>query len=83
LAPTVGIAATGFCYSGGILQKDHQILRLPAAVARLLQQIHPLQIDFIINKQTIFIEPKNCSSHQCRVQHQQRVPSKKKEFRQN
>jgi hypothetical protein len=32
LAPTVGIAATGFCYSGGILQlfhrEDQQILRL-------------------------------------------------------
>jgi hypothetical protein len=33
LAPTVGIAATGFCYPGGILQlfhrQDQQILRLP------------------------------------------------------
>jgi hypothetical protein len=32
LAPTVGIAATGFCYPGGILQsfhrEDQQILRL-------------------------------------------------------
>jgi hypothetical protein len=72
LAPTVGIAATGFCYPGGILQafidkiskfsigdiskfflhhQDQQILRLPVAAARSLQQIHPLQIDFIINKE--------------------------------
>jgi hypothetical protein len=55
LAPTVGIAATGFCYPGGILQlfhrEDQQILWLPTAAARSLQQIHPLQIDFIINKE--------------------------------
>jgi hypothetical protein len=48
LAPTVGIAATGFCYPGGILQifhrqdqqifhrQDQQILRLPTAVRSLL-----------------------------------------------
>jgi hypothetical protein len=34
----VGIAATGFCYPGGILQlfhrQDQQILRLPTAAAR-------------------------------------------------
>jgi hypothetical protein len=60
----MGIAATGFCYPGGILQlfhrryqqifhrQDQQILRLPtAAAARSLQQIHPLQIDLIINKE--------------------------------
>jgi hypothetical protein len=38
LAPTVGIAATGFCHPGGILQlfhrQDQQILRLPIATAR-------------------------------------------------
>jgi hypothetical protein len=43
LAPTVGIAATGFCYPGGILQlfyrQDQQILWLPTAVVRLRQQI--------------------------------------------
>jgi hypothetical protein len=41
LAPTVGIATTGFCHPGGILQafhrQDQQILRLPAA-AKSLQQ---------------------------------------------
>jgi hypothetical protein len=55
LAPTVGIAATGFCHPGGILQlfhrEDQQISRLPIAAARSLQQIHPLQGDFIINKE--------------------------------
>jgi hypothetical protein len=39
LAPTVGIAATGFCHPGGILQlfhrQDQQILRLPAAAKSL------------------------------------------------
>jgi hypothetical protein len=45
LAPTVEIAATGFCYPGGILQpfhrQDQQILRLPtAAAARSHQAIH-------------------------------------------
>jgi hypothetical protein len=53
----VGIAATGFCHPSGILQlfhrQDQQILRLPTAVARSLQQIHPLQIDYIVNEQTI------------------------------
>jgi hypothetical protein len=37
LAPTVGIAATEFCYLGGILQvfyrQDQQVLRLPTAVS--------------------------------------------------
>jgi hypothetical protein len=37
LAPTVGIAATGFCYPGGILQlfhrQDQQILWLPTEAA--------------------------------------------------
>jgi hypothetical protein len=51
----MGIAVIGFCYPGGILQlfhrEDQQILRLPIAAARSLQQIHPLQIDFIINKE--------------------------------
>jgi hypothetical protein len=31
--------------------QDQQISRLPVAAARSLQQIHPLQIDFIINKE--------------------------------
>jgi hypothetical protein len=55
LALTVGIAVTGFCHPGGILQlfhqEDQQISRLPIAVARSLQQIHLLQVDFIINKE--------------------------------
>jgi hypothetical protein len=38
LAPTVGIAVTGFCYPGEILQlfhrQDQQILRLSTAAAR-------------------------------------------------
>jgi hypothetical protein len=42
LAPTVGIAATGFCYLGGILQifidKISKISRLPRAAVRLIQQ---------------------------------------------
>jgi hypothetical protein len=37
LAPTVGIATTGFCYPGGILQlfrrQDQQILRLLTTAA--------------------------------------------------
>jgi hypothetical protein len=36
LAPTVGIATTGFCYSGGILQlfrQDQKILQLPTEAA--------------------------------------------------
>jgi hypothetical protein len=42
LAPTVGIAMTGFCHPDGILQlfcrQDQQISRLPtAAAAKLLQ----------------------------------------------
>jgi hypothetical protein len=53
LALTVGIAATGFCYPGGILQlfhrRDQQILRLPTAAVRSLQQIRILEIDFIIS----------------------------------
>jgi hypothetical protein len=55
LAPTVGIAATGFCHPGGVLQlfhrEDQQISRLPIAAARSLQQIHLFQGDFIINKE--------------------------------
>jgi hypothetical protein len=51
LAPTVGIATTGFCHPGGILQlfhrEDQQILRLPTAVARSLQQIASYRIIFI------------------------------------
>jgi hypothetical protein len=54
LAPTVGTAAIEFCYPGGILQlfhrEDQQISRLPIAATRSLQQIHPLQVEFIINK---------------------------------
>jgi hypothetical protein len=42
LAPTVGIAATGFFYPGGILQlfyrEDQQILRLPIAATSNKQQ---------------------------------------------
>jgi hypothetical protein len=42
LAPTVGIATTGFCNSGGILQlfhrEDQQIFRLPTAAVRSIQQ---------------------------------------------
>jgi hypothetical protein len=49
----VGIAATGFCYPGGILQlfhrQDQQIFKLLTAAARSLQQIHMLEIDFIIS----------------------------------
>jgi hypothetical protein len=41
LAPTVGIAATGFCYPSGIFQlfyrQDQQILWLPTAAARSYQ----------------------------------------------
>jgi hypothetical protein len=41
LTPTVGIAATGFCYPGGILQlfhrQDQQILRLRTAARRIDQ----------------------------------------------
>jgi hypothetical protein len=37
LAPTMGIAATGFCYPGGILQvfhqQDQQVLRLPTTAS--------------------------------------------------
>jgi hypothetical protein len=51
LAPTVGIATTGFCYPGGILQlfyrEDQEILRLPTAAPRLFQQIASCRIIFI------------------------------------
>jgi hypothetical protein len=46
LAPTVGIAATGFCYLGGILQVFIDEIskffdcQQQQAAARLLQQIH-------------------------------------------
>jgi hypothetical protein len=96
LAPTVGIAATGFGIRAGsfklsstrsanffvdkinkfiidkiskffidkisksfigdiskkiIHRQDQQISQLPTAAARSLQQIHPLQMDFVINKE--------------------------------
>jgi hypothetical protein len=66
LAPTVGSAATGFCYPGGILQlfhrqdpssfhrQDQQIWRLPRAAARSLQQIQTGSFIVIIRK--IFID---------------------------
>jgi hypothetical protein len=54
----VGIAATGFCYPGGILQlfhrQDQQILRLPAAAVRSVQQIRAGFVIVIIRK--IFID---------------------------
>jgi hypothetical protein len=55
----VGIAATGFCYPGGILQlfhrQDQQILRLPAAaVVKSVQQIRAGFVVVIIRK--IFID---------------------------
>jgi hypothetical protein len=72
LAPTVGIAATGFCYPGGILQlsigdiskfflhrQDQQISRLPTAAAKSLQQILAGSNMIIIDK--VFIN-KVCSS---------------------
>jgi hypothetical protein len=46
----MGIAATGFCHPGGILQlfcrQDQQFLWLPAAAARSLQQIASRRIIF-------------------------------------
>jgi hypothetical protein len=59
LAPTVEIAATGFCHPGGILQlfhrQDQQILRLPtAAAAKSLQQIQAGSLIVIVRK--IFID---------------------------
>jgi hypothetical protein len=64
LAPTVGIAATGFCYPGGILQifhrqdqqifhrQDQQIFRLPAA-ARSHQVITSTSANFFINNKIV------------------------------
>jgi hypothetical protein len=44
LAPTVGIAAIGFCYPDGILQlfhrQDQQILRLRTAAAAFIINNH-------------------------------------------
>jgi hypothetical protein len=44
LAPTVGIAVTEFCYSGGIFQlfhrQDQQILRLRTAAAAFIINNH-------------------------------------------
>jgi hypothetical protein len=75
LAPTVGIAATGFCYPGGILQlfrrQDQQILWLPAA-ARSLQQITSCRI--------IFISDININDH---IHHPQRFAVKNRRIRPN
>jgi hypothetical protein len=54
LAPTVGIAATGFCYLGGILQlfhrQDQQILRLPTAAATRSHLVIPsTSANFVFN----------------------------------
>jgi hypothetical protein len=58
LAPTVGIAATGFCYPGGILQlfhrQDQQILRLPIAAARSHLANPSFLANFVINQSRIW-----------------------------
>jgi hypothetical protein len=53
LAPTVGIAATGFCYPGEILQlfhrQDQQVLRLPTVAARSHQIISSTLANLVSN----------------------------------
>jgi hypothetical protein len=70
LAPTVGIAATGFCYLGEILQLFHRRYQqnfstssrstnfAAAAAARSLQQIRAGSDMVIIDK--IFIDQLDC-----------------------
>jgi hypothetical protein len=74
LAPTVGIAATGFCHPGGILQlfhrEDQQILWLPTAAARSLQQISSCRI--------IFLSEININDH---IHHLQRFAVKNRRVR--
>jgi hypothetical protein len=64
LAPTVGIAATGFCYPGGIFQlfyrQDQQILRLPTAADRSHQITSSASASlFIVSK--IFVNAEGCA----------------------
>jgi hypothetical protein len=71
LAPTVGIAATGFCYPGGILQLFSSTklanLRLPTAAARSHQIISSTSTSLFINNK--IIGGKIGSDHRVRSKH--------------
>jgi hypothetical protein len=82
LAPTVGIAATGFYHPGGILQpfrrQDQQILRLPTAarslLARLSASTPSTSSSYIMNKIKVSDET-DLSNHYVRRQ-QKEISSK-------